>query len=58
MHKLQKFFPSVLNDRIEDEFKTNNKNINVAAKFLSLPRKHSRANRGRNHEGVPLLLPQ
>ena len=34
------------------------KHINVAAKFSSLPRKYSRANRGKNHKGVPHLLPQ
>ena len=39
------------------EFKTDNKQINVAAKFSSLPRKYSRANRGKNHKGVPRLLP-
>ena len=32
--------------------------FNVDAKFSSLPRKHSRANRGKNHKGVPHLLPQ
>ena len=43
---------------VGDEFKTDNKHINVAAKFSSLPRKYSRANRGKNHKGVPRLLPQ
>ena len=52
------YFPYRLNDRIGDKFKTDNKHINVAAKFSSLPRKRSRANRGENHEGVPRLLPQ
>ena len=47
-----------LNDRIGDEFKTDNKHINVAAKFSSLPRTYSRANRGKNHKGVTRLLPQ
>ena len=32
--------------------------INVAAKFSSLPRKYSPANRGKNHKGVLRLLPQ
>ena len=59
MHELRTIFPyGLLNDRIGDEFKTDNKHINVAAKFSSLPRKHSRANRGKNHKGAPLLLPQ
>ena len=43
---------------VRDEFKTDNKHINVAAKFSSLPRKHVSVNRGKNHKGVPLLLPQ
>ena len=58
MHELRTIFPYGLNDRIGDEFKTDNKHINVAAKFSSLPRKYSRANRGKNHKGVPRLLPQ
>ena len=58
MHELRTNFPYGLNDRIGDEIKTDNKHINVAAKFSSLPRKHSRANRRKNHKGVPLLLPQ
>ena len=33
MHELQTIFPYGLNDRIGDEFKTDNKHINVAAKF-------------------------
>ena len=58
MHELRTIFPYGLNDRIGDEFKTDNKNINVTAKFSSLPRKHIPANRGKNHKGVPLFLPQ
>ena len=58
MHELRTIFPYGLNDRIGDEFKTDNKHINVVAKFSSLPRKYSRANRGKNHKGVPRLLPQ
>ena len=58
MHELRIIFPSVLNDRIGDEFKADNIHINLAAKFSSLPRKYSRANRGKNHKGVPRLLPQ
>ena len=41
MHELRIIFPYGLNDRIGDEFKIDNKHINVAAKFSSLPRKHS-----------------
>ena len=33
MHELQTIFPYGLNDRIGDKFKTDNKHINVAAKF-------------------------
>ena len=58
MHELRTIFPYGLNDRTGDEFKTDNKHINAAAKFSSLPRKYSRANRGKNHKGVPRLLPQ
>ena len=58
MHELRTIFPYGLNDRIEEEFKTDNKHINVAAKFSSLPGKYSRTNRGKNHKGVPRLLPQ
>ena len=57
MHELRTIFPYGLNDRIGDEFKTDNKH-NVAAKFSSLPRKYSCANRGKNHIGVHRLLPQ
>ena len=53
MHELRTIFPYGLN-----EFKTDNKHINVAAKFSSFQRKHSRTHRGKNHEGVPFLLPQ
>ena len=58
MHKLRLIFPYGLNERMRDKFKTDNKYINIAAKFSSLPRKHSRANRKKNHKDVPLLLPQ
>ena len=58
MHEFRTIFPYGLNDRIGDEFKTDNKHINVAAEFSSLARKYSRANRGKNHRGVPHLLPQ
>ena len=58
MHELRTIFPYGLNDKIGDEFKTDNKHINVAVKFSSLPRKYSRANRGKNNKGVPRLLPQ
>ena len=56
MHELRTIFPYGVNDRIGDEFKTDNRRINVAAKFSSLPRKYSRANHGKNHKGVPRLL--
>ena len=36
MHELQTIFPYGLNDRIGDEFQTDNKHINVAAKFSSI----------------------
>ena len=58
IHELRTIFPYGLNGRIGDEFKTDNKHINVADKFSSLPRKYSRANRGKSHKGVPRLLPQ
>ena len=35
MHELRIFFPYVINDRIGDGLKTDNKHINVAAKFSS-----------------------
>ena len=47
-----------LNDRIGHEFKTDNKHVNTAAKFSSLPRKHICANCGKNRKGAPLLLLQ
>ena len=37
MQELRTIFPYGLNDRIEDEFKTDNKYINVDAKSSSLP---------------------
>ena len=58
MHELRTIILFGLNDRIGDEFKTNNKHINVAPKFSSLLREHSRANHGENHKALPLLLPQ
>ena len=39
MHELRTIFPYGLNDRLRDEFKTDNEHINVAAKFSSLPKK-------------------
>ena len=56
MHELWKNFPYGVNDSIGDEFKTDNKHINVASKFSSLRRKYIRANRGKNQKGFPLLL--
>ena len=58
MHELRTIFPYGLKDRIGNELKTDNKHINVAAKFSSLPRNYSRASRGKNHKGIPRLLPQ
>ena len=58
VHGLRSIFPYGLNDRIVDEFKTDNKHVNVAVKFSSLPRKYSCANHDKNHKGVPRLLPQ
>ena len=58
IYEFRTIFPCGLNDRIGDECKTDNKHINVPTKFLSLPTKHSRANRGKNHKGVPRLPPQ
>ena len=55
MHELRTVFPYDLNDRIGDEFKTDNEHINVAVKISSLPRKHSRANHGKNHKGFPFF---
>ena len=57
MYELRTFFPYVINDRIGDGLKTDNKNINVAAKFSSWLRKHSCVNRSKNHKDVPLLSP-
>ena len=61
MHELRAIFPYGLDDRIVDEFRTDDKHINVAAQFSSLPRKHSGKNHkggknhkdGKNHKGVP-----
>ena len=39
-----------VNDSIRDKFKIHNKHINVATKFSSLPRKHSRTNCGKNQQ--------
>ena len=56
MHELRTIFQHGLNDRKGDGFKTDNKHINVGAKSSSLPKRHSRANRGKNHKGVSPLL--
>ena len=58
MYESRIIFPFGPNDRVADELKTDNKHINVCAKFSSLPRKYCRGNRGKNHKGVPRLLPQ
>ena len=58
MHALRTIFSYGLNNRIRDEFKTDNTHIDVARKFRSLSRKHSRVNCDKNHKVIPLLLPQ
>ena len=58
MDALQTIFPKGLNVRIGNKFKTDNKHNNVAAKFSYLPRKYSRANRGKKYKGAPHFLPQ
>ena len=50
MYELRIIFRYHLNEKIGDEFKTDNKHINVAVEFSSLSRKDSCAHR------VPLLL--
>ena len=54
MHELRTLFPYGLNDGW-DEFKNDNKHINVATKFLSLSGKHICANCGKNHKNVPFF---
>ena len=56
MHELRTVFPYGLNDRVGDEYKTNNTHINVANRFSALPRKHIRVNRG-VRKGTPRMLP-
>ena len=56
MHELRKISRDGPNDSIEGEYKTNNKHVIVTPNFLSLPRKYSRANRGKNHKGAPRLF--
>ena len=58
MHELQTTFPYDLNDTVRDEFETDNLHINVATKFLPLIGKLGRTDRGKNKNGVILLLPQ
>ena len=58
MHELRKISRDGPNDSIEGEYKTNNKHVIVTPNFLSLPRKYSRANRGKNHKGAPRILPR
>ena len=55
MDELRTIFPYGLNDRIGDEFKTDNKHINVAAKFSCLPRKYSCANYGKTTKVFPVF---
>ena len=57
MMLLRTVYPYGLNDRVGDEYKTANTYINVANKFLSLPRKYIRANRETLHKGISKLLP-
>lgn len=58
MHELQTTFPYDLNDTVRDEFETDNLHINVATKFLPLIGKLGRTDRGKNKNGVILLLSQ
>ena len=55
MDELWTIFPYGLNDRIGDEFKTDTKHINVAAKFSCLPRKYSCANYGKTTKVFPVF---
>ena len=58
MHELRNIFLQGRNERKGDEFETDNTHNTVASKFSYLSRKHSRANRGKNHKDLPVLLPQ
>ena len=57
-YELQAVFPYGLNYRIGDEFKTDNRHINVAIKFSFLQRKYSCANGSKNHKSFTCLLPE
>ena len=46
MMQLRTVYPYRLNDRVGDEYKTENTHVNVTNKFPSLPRKFIRVNRG------------
>ena len=55
--ELRTVYPYGLNDRVGDEYKTENTHVNVANKFPSLPRKFICVNRGKLHKGTSKLLP-
>ena len=57
MMELRTVYPYGLNDRMGDEYKTENTHVNVANKFPSLPMKFIRVNRGTLHKGTSKLLP-
>ena len=55
MHELQTMFPHGFNDRVWDEFETDNTHIIVATKFSFLPRNQSRANGGKKSKTYFLI---
>ena len=58
MHELWTIFLYGLNNRVEDQIKTNNRHINVANKFSTFPREDIHANREKKYKFVLLLLAQ
>ena len=52
----QTILPYGLNDRIRDEFKTNNTCTNAASKFSSLRRKNNRVSSGKNQNRASLNI--
>ena len=58
MHELRTVFPHGLNDRIEDEFKTDNKHINVATLNFHLCQENIVVLIVVKNKCVPRLLPQ
>ena len=57
IQQMRTAFPFGLNDRIDDEFKTQEQKQNVHAQFPSLKRLHPRKARGREKKGNCKLLP-